>query len=86
MAVQGSVIVNDPVLNLSAAVKGLGLACAAEPLAAEHVRQGRLERVLASSCPGTPGFFLYFPSRHQALPKLRVFIDSVRKHLRVSQP
>lgn len=86
MAVQGSVIVNDPVLNLSAAVKGLGLAYAAEPLAAEHVRQGRLERVLASSCPGTPGFFLYFPSRHQALPKLRVFIDYVRKHLKVSPP
>ncbi|MCE9671769.1 LysR family transcriptional regulator [Myxococcus stipitatus] len=86
LAVQGSVIVNDSALNLSAAVKGLGLAYAAEPLAAGYVRQGQLERVLASYCPGTPGLFLYFPSRLQALPKLRAFIDYAREHLEPPEP
>ena len=32
--------------------------------------------------PQTPGFFLYFPSRHQVLPKLRAFIDFARTRLR----
>ncbi|NTX66130.1 LysR family transcriptional regulator [Myxococcus sp. CA051A] len=86
IAVQGTVIVNDSALNLNAAVKGLGLAYAAQPLAAEHLRAGRLERVLASFCPDTPGLFLYFPSRLQAMPKLRAFIDYSRKHLKVSAP
>ena len=26
----------------------------------------------------TPGVFLYYPSRHQMMPKLRAFIDHVK--------
>jgi DNA-binding transcriptional LysR family regulator len=47
----------------------------------------RLPRpVLVPFCPKTPGFFLYFPSRAQAMPKLRAFIDYVRKQLKVPAP
>jgi DNA-binding transcriptional LysR family regulator len=31
--------------------------------------------VLQAYCPQTPGFFLYYPSRRQVMPKLRAFID-----------
>ncbi|TGR73532.1 LysR family transcriptional regulator, partial [Mesorhizobium sp. M2D.F.Ca.ET.223.01.1.1] len=27
----------------------------------------------------TPGVFLYYPERHQVLPKLRAFIDHIRR-------
>ena len=38
--------------------------------------------------PTVPGVFLYYPSRHQMLPKLRAFVDHVKKRAdpgRVSQ-
>ena len=37
--------------------------------------EGLVETVLDAYCPQTPGFFLYYPSRHQVMPKLRAFID-----------
>ena len=38
--------------------------------------------MLEAFCPGTPGLFLYYPSRAQALPKLRAFIQFVHDTLR----
>jgi DNA-binding transcriptional LysR family regulator len=41
------------------------------------VRQGALDGVEAFA-PMVPGVFLYYPSRHQMMPKLRAFIDHVK--------
>ncbi len=63
---------------LGAAVEGLGLAQVPEPLAAGAVKTGKLVRVLEPFAPMAPGVFLYYPSRHQMMPKLRAFIDHVK--------
>jgi DNA-binding transcriptional LysR family regulator len=80
LAVSGPLIVNDFPTMLDAALGGVGLAQVPEPIAAEGIREGRLEEMLASYAPVTPGVFLYHPGRRQMLPKLRAFIDHVRDH------
>jgi DNA-binding transcriptional LysR family regulator len=42
------------------------------------MKAGKLVRVLQAFEPMVPGMFLYYPSRHQMMPKLRAFIDHVR--------
>ena len=78
IAVSGPLIANDFPTMLGAALEGLGLAQVPEPIAAEHVAAGRLVRVLEPFAPMAPGVFLYYPSRHQMMPKLRAFIDHVK--------
>lgn len=82
VSVDGPLIVNDGELNIAAAVKGLGLAYAPEPIVMHHVRKGELEIVLDAYAPDSPGLFLYYPSRSQMLPKLRAFIDFARERVR----
>jgi len=82
MAVSGPVIVNSGGLNVLVAEMGIGLAYTAAPTVQEQIRAGRLEPVLEAFCPGTPGLFLYYPSRAQALPKLRAFVQFVHDKLR----
>jgi DNA-binding transcriptional LysR family regulator len=75
VAVDGPVIVNEAGTMMAAAVMGLGLAYTLAPVAEPLREQGLVETVLEDFCPETPGFFLYFPARHQVMPKLRAFID-----------
>ena len=51
-----------------------------EPIAARGVSDGLLEEVLATYASRSPGVFLYHSGRRQVLPKLRAFIDHVRRH------
>jgi DNA-binding transcriptional LysR family regulator len=76
--VAGPLIAHDFSTVLGAALNGLGLAQVPEPIAAEALKAKRLVRVLAGFEPMAPGVFLYYPSRHQMMPKLRAFIDHVR--------
>lgn len=78
VAVQGRLIVNDGDAMLRAALAGVGLAYLLESAAREHVREGRLIRVLDAFCPPFPGLFLYYPSRAHLAPKLQVFIEFLR--------
>ena len=39
----------------------------------------RLVRVLDKYCPQIPGYFLYYPSRLNLAPKLKVLIDFLKK-------
>jgi len=82
VSVDGPLIVNDGDLNIAAAIKGLGLAYAPEPLVMPLVRKGELEVVLERYAPDSPGLFLYYPSRSQMLPKLRAFVDFARERVR----
>jgi DNA-binding transcriptional LysR family regulator len=63
---------------LGAAVEGVGLAQVPGPVAAGAATAGKLVRVLDSFAPMVPGVFLYYPSRHQMMPKLRAFIDHLK--------
>jgi len=76
--VSGPLIANDMPTILDAAVNGMGLAQVPAPIAAELVRAGKLVHVLEKFVPMAPGLFLYYPSRHQIMPKLRTFIDHVK--------
>ncbi|WMT89301.1 LysR family transcriptional regulator [Pelagibacterium sp. H642] len=79
MAVPGQVIVNDEALVVSLALKGLGLSYVAEPIVAPHIAAGRLVPVLDPFWPESPGIFLYYPSRAQTLPKLRAFVEHMKR-------
>ncbi|HXS21979.1 MAG TPA: LysR family transcriptional regulator [Steroidobacteraceae bacterium] len=79
IAVSGPLIANDVPTMLGAAVSGVGLAQVPAPVAAGAVRAGKLEEVLLPFAPTAPGVFLYYPSRRQMMPKLRVFVDHVKR-------
>ncbi len=83
--VSGPLIVSDYPTMLDAAVDGIGLAQLPAPLAAGDVRTGKLVPVLERFAPTVPGVFLYYPGRRQLLPKLRAFIDHVKRHTDASE-
>jgi DNA-binding transcriptional LysR family regulator len=76
--VAGPLIANDFATMLGAAIEGVGLAQVPEPIATGPVKVGKLVYVLERFAPTAPGVFLYYPSRHQMMPKLRAFIDHVK--------
>jgi DNA-binding transcriptional LysR family regulator len=76
--VAGPLIAHDLPTMLGAAIEGMGLAQVPAPIAAAPTKAGRLVHVLKPFAPTAPGVFLYYPSRHQMLPKLRAFIDHVK--------
>jgi DNA-binding transcriptional LysR family regulator len=76
--VSGPLIAHDFPTILGAAAEDMGLAQVPGPIAAGLVKTGKLARVLERFAPMTPGVFLYYPSRHQMMPKLRAFIDHLK--------
>lgn len=75
--VQGSLTISDTLFSLDAALEGVGLAYTFEQLAASHLRAKRLKRVLTEFSPTFPGFYLYYPSRHDQPSKLKALIEYV---------
>lgn len=82
--VSGPFISNDMPTVLGAAVEGLGLAQLPGPIAAGAVKAGKLVRVLEPFAPTAPGVFLYYPGHRQIMPKLRAFIDHVKRRPNVA--
>src|ERR1700733_10029603 len=76
--VSGPLIASDFPTMLGAAVEDIGLAQVPGPIAADLVKAGKLARMLEPFAPTVPGVFLYYPSRHQMMPKLRAFVDHVK--------
>lgn len=76
--VKGSLILNDSLLMVDAAVRGSGIVYSTEDAVKDKVRAGKLEIVLSAFASTSAGFYLYYPRRSQVLPKLRAFIDHVR--------
>jgi DNA-binding transcriptional LysR family regulator len=76
--VSGPLIARDFPTMLGATAEDMGLAQVPEPIAASLIRAGKLVHVLKAFSPMAPGVFLYYPSRHQMMPKLRAFIDHVK--------
>ena len=77
--VRGGVVTNDHMVSVSLAAEGMGLAYAFEPAVMEHLRAGRLVRVLEAYAPTVPGYFLYFPSRAQRSAPLRLFVEAAKE-------
>ncbi len=76
--VKGSLILNDALLMLGAAVEGAGIAYSTEDAIRDEVRSGQLEIVLDQFACVSTGFYLYYPKRSQVLPKLRAFIEHIK--------
>jgi hypothetical protein len=43
------------------------------------VKAGKLVHVLEQFAPTAPGVFLYYPGNRQMMPKLRAFIDHMKR-------
>ncbi|WP_092758582.1 LysR family transcriptional regulator [Rhodoferax sp. OV413] len=76
---RGNLTITDSLFNLEAALEGVGLAYTFESLAQPYLQAGRLQQVLQAYSPTFPGFYLYYPSRHDQPSKLKAFIDYVRQ-------
>lgn len=85
VAVDGPFSVNDFAFLTRTAADGLGLAYTPEPLAAEHVAAGRLERVLDAHLASPTAWHLYYPSRLGASAPLRAFVEFMRGRLREAE-
>jgi DNA-binding transcriptional LysR family regulator len=83
VSVSGSVRVTDSLYARQLALDGVGIAYLFEPLVRDDLRAGRLRRILAAASVDEPGLFLYFPRYASDTPKLRAFIDTARKTLRI---
>jgi len=75
IAVKGQLIVNGAIMGTSAAIASVGLTYTVAANVNDLVAAGRLEPCLVTFMPTMPGFFIYFPSRMQMMPKLRAFLD-----------
>lgn len=82
--VRGGIVTNDTKLCYSLVEEGLGLAYAFEPQVEEAIRAGRLTRVLEPYAASVPGFFLYYPSRAQSSAPLRLFVETIKEHARLT--
>ena len=82
---RGAVVTNEPQMCVTLAEQGLGLAYTFEPSVAGPLRAGRLQPVLEPYAPTVPGFFLYYPSRAQSSPALRLFVEVARELTAASQ-
>ena len=76
--VSGSFMVNDSEMMIEAALAGSGLVYVFEDFAADHIRNGRLIRVLEDYCKPFTGYSIYYPSRRQMPPALSVFVEALR--------
>ncbi|MBB5046639.1 DNA-binding transcriptional LysR family regulator [Rhodopseudomonas rhenobacensis] len=76
--VEGQLVFNNIALRLESALQGLGLAYMPEDHALDHIREGRLIRVLEDWCEPFPGYHLYYPSRRHASPAFAIMVDALR--------
>ena len=75
---EGQLVFNSILHVLNSALDGLGLGYVPEHLAAPHIAEGRLVRLLEPWCPRFQGFHLYYPNRRQPSPAFAAFVEAVR--------
>jgi DNA-binding transcriptional LysR family regulator len=76
--VEGQLVANDIALLRLGAIGGAGIAYLLENYAQLYLDSGELVRVLGDWCAPFPGYHLYYPSRRQQSPALRVIVDALR--------
>ncbi len=75
--VEGQCVFSTSTPILRAALAGFGIAYLPEDMVAPHLADGSLQAVLQDWWPTFPGYHLYYPSRRQAAPGIRVADGSV---------
>lgn len=79
VAIEPQITTNDLRLMLSLALAGGGITLATEDTFTPYIETGQLVALLDTFLPSFPGFYLYFPQRHNMAPKLRALIEHVRQ-------
>ncbi|MFT3707100.1 MAG: LysR family transcriptional regulator [Archangium sp.] len=77
--VKGQLVTGDPRLQRNFVEQGHGLAYFFEPRIQDAIRKGQIKLCLENYAPTVPGFFLYFPSRAQRSPALKLFVDTAKE-------
>ncbi|WP_312709468.1 LysR family transcriptional regulator [Stenotrophomonas sp.] len=75
----GPLVFNSMIHVINAALDGLGLAYAPEPMVAEHIAQGRLVAALDKWWIPFPGYHLYYPNRRQPSPAFAALVAWLRQ-------
>ncbi|NWF32710.1 LysR family transcriptional regulator [Stenotrophomonas sp. SAM-B] len=75
----GPLVFNSMVHVINAALDGLGLAYAPEPMVADHIAEGRLVAVLDKWCVPFPGYHLYYPNRRQPSPAFSALVAWLKR-------
>ncbi|WP_333628396.1 LysR family transcriptional regulator, partial [Stenotrophomonas cyclobalanopsidis] len=75
--VQPEITSNDMGVMVRLALAGAGIAIGMEETWRPWLQRGELVSLLEPYCPRFAGFFLYYPSRRQAEPKLRALVEHV---------
>ncbi|MCS4236852.1 LysR family transcriptional regulator [Stenotrophomonas sp. BIGb0135] len=75
----GPLVFNSMTHVINAALDGLGLAYAPEPMVAEYIAQGRLVAVLDKWCVPFPGYHLYYPNRRQPSPAFSALVAWLKR-------
>ena len=73
---------NDMALMIKLAKAGAGITFGMEASFRPAIESGELVPILEDYCPFFAGFYLYYPSRKNIAPKLRVLIDYVQQQPR----
>jgi DNA-binding transcriptional LysR family regulator len=76
---EGQLVFNSMTHVVNAAVDGLGLAYAPEPMVTEHIAAGRLVAVLDTWCLPFPGYHLYYPNRRQPSPAFTALVAWLKR-------
>lgn len=82
VSVNGNLVINDTLVIVECALRGLGLIYTTDELIQKQVAQGELEICLSAFAPPSDGFYLYYPNLNQVSPKLRAFIDYLKAYKR----
>lgn len=76
--IDAAITINDTTLITRFALDGMGFAYILDDVVAEHVKAGRLVRVLDDWCQPSSGFHLYYSGRRHMSAPLRAWIDFFR--------
>lgn len=76
--VNGQLVFNNSYAMIDAAVNGYGIAYVPHNIVERHIGSGELIQVLDDWSPFFDGYFLYYPSRRQNLPALKIIVDALR--------
>jgi len=80
VAVGDEITTTDMALMIKLALAGAGITFGMEESFRIWIERGELVPVLEEYCPRFAGFYLYYPSRRNAPPKLRALIDHLRRN------
>lgn len=79
VVIEPQVTTNDMRLMVNTALAGGGFTFGVQETFSRYLASGELVAVLEPYCPPFPGFYLYYPDRRNHAPKLRAFVDHVRR-------